>query len=108
MKVSNIQKKGASFAGNGLRVDAENYFNYSIESFNNAASTLGDKPPASWIKTHNCLVSFLINSVTASTYLKASLYYSGTSKAMEYITTAQTFANKATEDGACVLNTKPI
>jgi len=100
--------KGLILAGNGLRVDAEKYLNYSIESFNNAASTLGENPPANWIKTHNCLVSFLINSVTASTYLKSSFYYSGTDKAMEYITTAQTFTNKAKQDQACVSNTRPI
>ncbi len=100
--------KGLSLAGDGLRVDAEKYFNYSIESFNNAASTLGENPPVSWVKTHNCLVSFLINSVTASTYLKASFYYSGTPKSMEYIKTAQTFTNKAKEDKACVLNTRPV
>ena len=102
------RNKGLNYAAQHLRTDAEKYFNYSIESFNNAASILGENPPAGWIETHNCLVSTLINSVTASVYLKSSLYYSGTSKAMEYITTAQTFTAKAKEDGACVLRTKPV
>jgi S1-C subfamily serine protease len=99
--------KGLDYAAQRLRVDAEKYFNYSIESFNNAASILGENPPAGWVQTHNCMVSLLINSVTASVYLKSSLYYSGTPKAMEYITTAQTFTHKADQDKACVSNTTP-
>ena len=101
-------KKGVGSAADKLRVDAEKYLNYSIESFNNAASILGENPPVGWIQTHNCMVSMLINSVTASVYLKSSLYYSGTPKAMEYIETAQTFTHKADEDQACVLRTKPV
>jgi hypothetical protein len=104
----NYTNKGLDLAGNGLRVDAEKYLNYSITSFNNAASVLGKNPPTGWVETHNCLVSFLTNSVTASTYLKASFYYSGTNKASEYIATAQTFTNKAKKDKECVLSTSSV
>ena len=100
--------KGLDYASKGLRVDAEKFYNYSIESFNKAASVLGDSSPASWVETRNCLVSMLTNSVTASVYLKSALYYSGTSKAIEYINTAQTYTHKADADQACVLRTRSV
>lgn len=107
------KEQGLVFAGkrknanDNFSINANNSFNSSIKSYNEAINSLGNNPPIGWEKSHDCLISAFNNARNASQYLLLSLSYSGSDKSLEYIETAQKFDIKAKQDVLCALNTRP-